>query len=41
MVPGGLGDLSIEDNEQYRRDVEGPTDGIDNVRDQRSTHQAS
>lgn len=41
MVPGGHVDLSIEDNEQYRQDVEGPTDGVDNVRDLRSTHQAS
>lgn len=41
MVPGGHVDLSTEDNEQYRQDGEGPTEGIDNVRDLRSIHQAS
>lgn len=39
-VPGGRVNPAIEDDEQHRREVEGPTGGIDGVGDLRSVHQA-
>lgn len=39
-VPGGHVDAAVEDDEQYRRDVEGPAGGVDGVGDLRRVHQA-
>lgn len=39
-VPGGHVDAAVEDDEQQRRDVEGPAGGVDGVGDLRRVHQA-